>query len=79
MELAGARVVRGVAAVFGAADVPLPPLVSPCETPQAYAPPRPLLAGAVVHFVGEPVAVAVGESRYAAEDGWSSSSFTRSQ
>src|SRR5207244_195391 len=69
VELAGARTVRGVAAVFGAADVALPPLVSACETPQAYAPPRPLLADEVVRFVGEPVAVVVGESRYAAEDG----------
>jgi aerobic carbon-monoxide dehydrogenase large subunit len=69
LELGTARAVRGVASVFGAADVALPPLVSPCETPQAYAPARPLLADDVVRFVGEPVAVVVGDSRYAAEDG----------
>ena len=60
---------RGVAGAFGADDIGLPPLVSPCETPGAYAPPRPLLADGVVRFVGEPVAVVVAESRYAAEDG----------
>ena len=69
LDLAAASAVRGVATAFGAAEVALPPLVSACETPQAYAPPRPLLAGDVVRFVGEPVAVVVGESRYAAEDG----------
>jgi carbon-monoxide dehydrogenase large subunit len=42
--------------------------VSPCETPNAYAPPRPLLADGVVRFVGEPLAVVVADSRYAAED-----------
>jgi carbon-monoxide dehydrogenase large subunit len=69
VDLAGALGTRGVAAAFAAADLALPPLVSPCETPGAYAPPRPLLADGVVRFVGEPVAVVVAESRYAAEDG----------
>ena len=69
VDLAGALATRGVSAAFAAADVSLPPLVSPCETPAAYSPPRPLLAEGVVRFVGEPVVVVVAESRYAAEDG----------
>jgi carbon-monoxide dehydrogenase large subunit len=69
LDLAAVRAVRGVAGAFGAVDIALPALVSPCETPGAYAPPRPLLADGVVRFVGEPVAVVAADSRYAAEDG----------
>ena len=68
LDLDEARAVEGVVGVFGAGDLVLPPLVSRCETPNAFSPPRPLLARDVVRFVGEPVAVAVAASRYAAED-----------
>jgi aerobic carbon-monoxide dehydrogenase large subunit len=68
LDLAAAREAADVVAVLGAEDLSLPPLVSPCETPNAFSPPRPLLARDVVRFVGEPVAVAVAASRYAAED-----------
>jgi carbon-monoxide dehydrogenase large subunit len=57
-----------VVAAFTASDLTLPPLVSACETPNAYCPGRPLLADGVVRFVGEAVAVVVAVSRYAAED-----------
>jgi len=68
LDLAAARETAGVAAVLAASDLGLPALVSACETPGAYSPPRPLLAEDVVRFVGEPVAVAVASSRYLAED-----------
>jgi carbon-monoxide dehydrogenase large subunit len=68
LDLRAARAADDVAAVFAAADLGLPPLVTPCETPNAYSPPRPLLAEGVVRFVGEPIAVVVASSRYAAED-----------
>jgi len=69
VSLDAASAVRGVVAAFAAGELALPPLVSPCETPDAYSPARPLLADGVVRFVGEPVAVVAADSRYAAEDG----------
>ncbi len=69
VDLSAARATPGVVAAFGAADIPLGPLHPPIENPEAWSPPRPLLAGAAVRFVGEPLAVVVGESPYAAEDG----------
>jgi carbon-monoxide dehydrogenase large subunit len=68
VDAAAARASPGVAAVYSAAELGLPPLVSPCETPNSYSPPRPLLAEGVVRFVGEPIAVVVAGSRYDAED-----------
>ena len=68
IDLRAARAADGVRAAFAAADVPLPPLRAPIENPQAYSPPRPLLADDVVRFVGEPVALVVAETPYAAED-----------
>ena len=58
----------GVETVYTAADLALPPLVSPCESPNSYSPPRPLLAFGNVRFVGEAIALVVADSRYAAED-----------
>jgi carbon-monoxide dehydrogenase large subunit len=69
LDLAPAEATPGVTAAFAATDAGLPPLVSPCETPNAYCPARPVLAHGVVRFAGEPLAVVVAESRYAAEDG----------
>ena len=55
-------------AVLGPDDVPVPPLHPPIENPDAHSPPRPQLAKGVVRFVGEPMAVIVADSPYAAED-----------
>ncbi|HZQ63947.1 MAG TPA: xanthine dehydrogenase family protein molybdopterin-binding subunit [Gaiellaceae bacterium] len=68
VDVGEARLVPGVVAVFTAADLTLPPLVSPCEFPGSFSPPRPLLADTVVRHVGEPLAVVVASSRYVAED-----------
>ncbi len=68
IDASAAKAVPGVAAIVTASELDLPPLVCLCETPGAYAPPRPLLAADVVRFVGEPIAVVVAESRYVAED-----------
>ncbi|HEY2637490.1 MAG TPA: xanthine dehydrogenase family protein molybdopterin-binding subunit, partial [Solirubrobacteraceae bacterium] len=68
LDLEAARAAPGVVAVLGHDDVPVPPLHPPIENPDAHSPPRPLLADGVVRFVGEPIAVVVAESPYAAED-----------
>jgi carbon-monoxide dehydrogenase large subunit len=57
-----------VVAAFAAGDLDLAPLHPPMENPDAFSPPRPLLAGERARFVGEPVAVIAAESPYAAED-----------
>jgi carbon-monoxide dehydrogenase large subunit len=57
----------GVVAVYTAADVDLPPVPPGMPgLPDAMA--RPVLAGDVVRFVGEPVAVVLTEERYQGED-----------
>ncbi|MGZ4201944.1 MAG: xanthine dehydrogenase family protein molybdopterin-binding subunit [Thermoleophilaceae bacterium] len=68
LDLEAARSAAGVVAVYSAADLSLPPLHPPVENPEAFSPPRPLLAERVVRFVGEPLAVVVAESPYLAED-----------
>lgn len=68
LDLEAARAFEGVEGVFAVGDLGLPPLVSPCETPNSFSPPRPLLAEGVVRFVGEPIAAIVAASRYSAED-----------
>jgi aerobic carbon-monoxide dehydrogenase large subunit len=68
IDLEAARAHGGVAAALDAAELAAPPLVSPCETPNAFSAPRPLLAEGVVRFAGEPIAVVAAVSRYAAED-----------
>jgi aerobic carbon-monoxide dehydrogenase large subunit len=68
IDLEAARALGGVAAALTAAELAAPPLVSPCETPNAFRAPRPLLAEGVVRFTGEPMAVVAAVSRYAAED-----------
>ena len=68
LDLHAARAAADVVAAVAAADLGLPPLVTPCETPNAYSPPRPLLAEGVVRFVGELIAVVAARTRYAAED-----------
>jgi aerobic carbon-monoxide dehydrogenase large subunit len=69
IEIEAAREMPGVREVVTGADPELPPpLVAPNENPNAYPPSRPLLAGEVVRFAGEPVAVVIADSPYAAED-----------
>jgi aerobic carbon-monoxide dehydrogenase large subunit len=63
-----ARSAPHVAGVFTAADLGLAPLLAPIENPDAVTPGRPLLAERVVRFTGEPLAVVVAETPYAAED-----------
>lgn len=68
IDATAARASPGVVAVVTAAELQLPPLVAPLEIPDAFSPPRPLLAEEVVRFAGEPLAVVVAISAYAAED-----------
>jgi carbon-monoxide dehydrogenase large subunit len=68
VDLAAARSAPGVAAAFSAQDVPLGPLVTPVENPDAAALPRPLLAAGRVCFTGEPIAVVAADTPYRAED-----------
>jgi carbon-monoxide dehydrogenase large subunit len=68
IELGAAQRADGVEAVISGAQLELPPLVAPVTTEGAYNPPRPLLARERVRFAGEPVAVVVARSAYAAED-----------
>ncbi|HKP18750.1 MAG TPA: xanthine dehydrogenase family protein molybdopterin-binding subunit [Gaiellaceae bacterium] len=68
IDTARATAAPGVVAVYTAEDLALRALVTPCEVPGSYSPPRPMLAEGVVRFVGEAVAVVVAESRYLAED-----------
>ena len=62
-----ARSLPGVVAVYQAGDLNLPPF-SALDDPRIVAVPQPVLAHDRVRYVGEPVAVVVAESRYAAED-----------
>lgn len=65
IDPAEARAMPGVAGVFLAADLGLPPIGSGA-TSDAFA--RPILASEVVRFVGEAVAVVLGETREQAAD-----------
>jgi aerobic carbon-monoxide dehydrogenase large subunit len=67
-DASAVRRMAGVIGAFTAADIPLPPLRAPIEIDDAFSPPRPLLADQTVRFVGEPIAVVVADSPYAAED-----------
>src|SRR5215472_1177154 len=67
VDVSAAAAVPGVVAALTAADLDLPPRLSFAVVPEVFA--RPPLAVDVVRFVGEAVAVVVGESRSAAVDG----------
>jgi carbon-monoxide dehydrogenase large subunit len=69
VDVSPAADVAGVVGAYSAADLPgLPDVRLPAEgAPATMA--RPSLAGGRVRFAGEPVAVVVADSRYAAEDG----------
>ena len=71
IDTSGARAVPGVAWVFTLKDigemaVPVPMRMYRVPGLERYL--QPLLAAAKVRYVGEPIAVAVAESRYVAED-----------
>jgi CO/xanthine dehydrogenase Mo-binding subunit len=68
LDLEPARRCHGVVAAMGNPDLDLPPLHPPVENPLAFSPPRPLLASRVVRFVGEPIALALADTQYRAED-----------
>lgn len=68
VDLAEAASAPGISAACDAAGLALPPLVPPIENEAAFVPARALLAERRVRFVGEPVAVVVAETAYAAED-----------
>lgn len=57
-----------VEAAFASGDLGLGPLVPPNTNPDVSPPPQPVLATGKVRFAGEPIAVVVATSRYAAED-----------
>jgi carbon-monoxide dehydrogenase large subunit len=67
IDTSQARAMPGVAGVFTASDLALPPLPAAEAVGKAFA--RPLLAEGSVRFVGEPVAVVLAESREQAMDG----------
>jgi aerobic carbon-monoxide dehydrogenase large subunit len=68
LDLTAVRSAPGVAGAFAAGEIALPALHPPMENPDAFSPPRPLLAAERVRFVGEALAVVVAESPYLAED-----------
>jgi aerobic carbon-monoxide dehydrogenase large subunit len=70
VDAAAARAMPGVAAVLTAADLPSPAprIPAPPMFPGIAAATHPLLAADIVRYVGQPVAVVVAHTRYAAED-----------
>ena len=66
-----ARAVPGVLAVYTPEDLEalVCPILADSTRPSYQAAATPVLAGEVVRYVGEPIAVVVAESRYEAEDG----------
>jgi carbon-monoxide dehydrogenase large subunit len=65
VDLEEARGMPGVAGIFVGGDLGLPPM-TPGTVPLGFG--RPVLADGVVRFVGEPVAVVVGETQAQAMD-----------
>src|SRR5882672_2143067 len=76
IDLNAARAAEGVIAAWSMADlrgdgvghIPFPPLFKRADGSPMAAPPRTLLAEAVVHYVGQPVAAIVAETRAQAQD-----------
>src|SRR2546430_16792217 len=69
VDAAAAKKVPGVLAVYTGADVKVGGLPCGWMLPDIKAPPRPALAQGKVRDVGEPVAIVIGETAYAAKDG----------
>src|SRR2546428_4606113 len=69
VDAAAAKKVPGVLAVFTGQDVQVGALPCGWMLPDIKVPPRPALASGKVRYVGEPVAIVIGETAYAARDG----------
>ncbi len=69
VDAAPARAVPGVVEILAAGDLELPGLRPILERDDFVVTEMPLLAREVVRFAGEPVAMVLAASRYAAEDG----------
>ncbi len=69
VNTAKAKSAPGVVAVFTGQDVRTNPLPCGWLLPGIKIPPRPALAQGTVRYVGEPVAIVIGETVYAAKDG----------
>ena len=68
IDTSAAAAAPGVRLVATEADLGLCALHPRLDNPDAFSPPRPLLAAGAVRFVGEPVAVVVAADAYRAED-----------
>src|SRR5437879_11999468 len=69
IDAAAAKKVPGVLAVYTGADVKVGGLPCGWMLPDIKVPLRPALAQGKVRYVGEPVAIVIGETAYAAKDG----------
>jgi carbon-monoxide dehydrogenase large subunit len=69
IDAAKAKAVPGVVAVYTGQDVQVGGLPCGWMLPDIKVPPRPVLASGKARYVGEPVAVVIGETAYAAKDG----------
>lgn len=69
LDLAPALAVRGVVAAFGAAELPHRPLVDAVQVPGLERTPQPAMVEHTARHVGEPVAIVLAESAFAAHDG----------
>src|SRR5438128_1522146 len=69
VDAAAAKKVPGVLAVYTGADVKVGGLPCGWMLPDIKVPLRPALAQGKVRYVGEPVAIVIGETAYAAKDG----------
>ncbi|WP_250008244.1 xanthine dehydrogenase family protein molybdopterin-binding subunit [Actinoplanes sp. M2I2] len=70
VDLEAARATPGVVAAWSSADLPFLPDTPPMMDPESVrGRPWPPLATDRVRYVGQPVAVVVGDDRYVAEDG----------
>jgi carbon-monoxide dehydrogenase large subunit len=69
INTAAAKAVPGVVAVYTGQDCQVGGLPCGWMLPDIKVPPRPVLAAGKVRYVGEPVAIVIGETPYAAKDG----------
>jgi carbon-monoxide dehydrogenase large subunit len=69
IDTARARAVPGVVAVYTGQDCQVGGLPCGWMLPDIKVPTRPVLAAGKVRYVGEPVAIVIGETPYAAKDG----------
>jgi len=69
INMAKAKAVPGVVTAYTGQDVQVGALPCGWMLPDIKVPPRPVLASGKVRYVGEPVAVVIAETPYAAKDG----------